>query len=199
MQISVTENSMIPYWCTVSFLWLICFFNSSAETKTIELPSYPSGVYLIPSFGTYSSVASFCLILCFNFCVLHKWLHFLILEKRSDIEDSLRVAVHSSWSELYSLGVPFMLTPWVHSVRWDHYYCGASSQPSWLPGPVSCRGCQQLVEGAVIWLSWMPGPRSPKTVACDWWVGLGPNVAGCLAWGVPGQVQTSCRRVSPRY
>ena len=73
------------------------------------MPSYPSGVYLVPSFGTYSSVASFCLILCFDFRVLHKWLHFLILEKRSDIEDSLRAQQCTPLSsELYSLGVPYV-------------------------------------------------------------------------------------------
>lgn len=128
------------------------------------MPSSPSGVYLVPSFGTYSSIASFCLIPCFNFCVFHTWLHFLILEKRSDIEDSIRAQQCTPLgSELYSLGVPYVdsLCPLCYGET------TISPQPSWLPGPVSCRGCHPLVEGAVIWFSWMHGPRSPKTVACD--------------------------------
>lgn len=35
------------------------------ESLWATLLSYSSGVCLIPSFGIYSSIASFCLILCF--------------------------------------------------------------------------------------------------------------------------------------
>ena len=113
------------------------------------MPSSPSGVYLVPSFGTYCSVASFCLILCFNFCVFHKWLHFLILEKRSDIEDSLRAQQCTPLgSELYSLGVPYVdsLGPLC--------YGETTIMVGLAPNPV---GYQALspVEAATHWWKWL--------------------------------------------
>lgn len=64
------------------------------------------GFYLIPSFGIYSSIASFCLICSFYFCALDR-LCFLTLEKQPFVEKSYVFQQHSllSSQKLYALKV----------------------------------------------------------------------------------------------
>ena len=128
--------------------------------------------YLVPSFGTYSSLVSFCLILCFYFCVFGRLVMF------PDLGEVAFYKVHPmhpssslpSRHQIYMLlGCPLY---GLHGsfFLWQADYCGWSGRlswpPVWLPGPVLCEGC--------------------------WLVGSGHEAAGCSTLGggsqVPGQV-----------
>lgn len=98
-------------------------------------------LYPIPSFGTYSFAAYFCLILCVYLYILGSLLHFLILEKRPCLGDALwdpaayyPAVARAIFSGPYVDNVcpSFVVGPTTVGV-WVGWAC---PQPSWLAGPV---------------------------------------------------------------
>ena len=77
------------------------------------------GLCLVPSSETYSSVSSFCLVLCVNFYVLRRSVIFPHLGEVTLCRDvQWGPAVQCPPPELYVLGVPLMWVAWALLPEW---------------------------------------------------------------------------------
>ena len=132
--------------------------------------------YLVPSFGTYSFVASFFQFSVFSSMSQVGWLHFPILEKWPYVEDSFGGQQQTPFClpVLYDLGTPYVdsMGP---SVLVGLTTVGmlvgrAGPLPSWLPGPASCWGCWPQVgriRSSCIWLHSLGRPEASAGALVD--------------------------------
>ena len=98
-------------------------------------------LYPVPSFGTYSFAAWFCLVLCVYLYILGSLLHFLILEKWPCLGDALwdpaacyPTVARAIFSGRYVDNVCPSLVVGLTTV--GVWVVWAGPQPSWLAGPV---------------------------------------------------------------
>ena len=109
----------------------------------------------------------FCLMCCFHFCFVVRWLHFLSLEKLPFIGDLLCIpAATPLWPpELGALGALPILASWVLLLWWADY-CGqlgvAGPHSGWLPSSVLQGFWQLLVGGTESWGCWLQHPSGPR-------------------------------------